>query len=178
MGNAATFVSDADFAKFIKVQVDGKDVDSKYYTAEAGSTKITLKKEFIDTLSVGEHILSIASTDGTATTTFTVKVKSVVSETSAPTPNPTSNPPTLDSKPQPEKRIGMIAKTGESASFAGLLAALGFSIVGLEILRKKKMLEENNKQALSVLSNEHWLLEDGSSYMLEPFFVCQILSAI
>lgn len=165
MGNAATFVSDADFAKFIKVQVDGKDVDSKYYTAEAGSTKITLKKEFIDTLSVGEHILSIASTDGTATTTFTVKVKSVVSETSAPTPNPpaptpdpTLNPstpaltpqpetptPTPAPKPQPEKRIGMIPKTGESASFEGLLAALGFSIAGLAILLKKKMTEENNK---------------------------------
>ena len=44
-----------------------------------------------------------------------------------------------------QQRIGVIPKTGESTSFAGLLAALGFSIVGLEILRKKKMMEENNK---------------------------------
>ena len=56
------------------------------------------------------------------------------SETSAPTPAP---------KPQSEKRIGMLPKTGESASFAGLFAALGFSIAGLAILRKKKMMEEN-----------------------------------
>ena len=56
----------------------------------------------------------------------------------APTPTPTPAP-----KPQPEKRIGMIPKTGESASFTGLLAALGFSIAGLAILRKKKMMEEN-----------------------------------
>ncbi|EIK85594.1 hypothetical protein CGSMWGv00703Dmash_03744, partial [Gardnerella greenwoodii 00703Dmash] len=56
----------------------------------------------------------------------------------APTPTPAH-------KPQPEKRIGMIPKTGESASFAGLLAALGFSIAGLAILLKKKMTEENNK---------------------------------
>lgn len=63
----------------------------------------------------------------------------------APTPEPTPNPPTPELKPQPEKRIGMIPKTGESASFAGLLAALGFSIAGLAILRKKKMMEENNK---------------------------------
>ena len=48
-------------------------------------------------------------------------------------------------KSQPKKHIGVIPKTGESASFAGLLAALGFSIAGLEILRKKKMMEENNK---------------------------------
>ncbi|EPI48641.1 LPXTG cell wall anchor domain-containing protein, partial [Gardnerella vaginalis] len=60
--------------------------------------------------------------------------------TPAPTPTPTPTP-----KPQPEKRIGMIPKTGESASFAGLLAALGFSIAGLAILLKKKMTEENNK---------------------------------
>ena len=71
-----------------------------------------------------------------------------------PTPDPVPNPPTPELKPdpqtpapqpQPEKHIGMIPKTGESASFAGLLAALGFSIAGLAILRKKKMTEENNK---------------------------------
>ena len=61
----------------------------------------------------------------------------------APTPNPVPNPP--DPQPHPEKDIGMIPKTGESASFAGLLAALGFSIAGLAILRKKKMMEESNK---------------------------------
>lgn len=71
-----------------------------------------------------------------------------------PTPDPVPNPPTPELKPnpqtpapqpQPEKHIGMIPKTGESASFAGLLAAIGFSIAGLAILRKKKMMEENNK---------------------------------
>ena len=46
-------------------------------------------------------------------------------------------------KAQPKKHIGMIPKTGESASFAGLIAALGFSLAGLAILRKKKMMEEN-----------------------------------
>lgn len=70
----------------------------------------------------------------------------------APTPDPVPNPPTPELKPnpqtpvpqpQPEKHIGVIPKTGESASFAGLLAALGFSLAGLAILRKKKMMEEN-----------------------------------
>lgn len=64
-----------------------------------------------------------------------------------PTPNPEPNPPTPtptpELKPQPEKHIGMISKTGESASFVGLLTALGFSIAGLAIIRKKKMMEEN-----------------------------------
>ena len=68
--------------------------------------------------------------------------------TPAPTPNPSTpelkpQPETPAPKPQPEKHIGMIPKTGESASFAGLLAAIGFSIAGLAILLKKKMMEEN-----------------------------------
>ena len=61
------------------------------------------------------------------------------------TADPTPNPPTPELKSQPKKHIGMIPKTGESASYAGLLAALGFSLAGLAILRMKKMMEENNK---------------------------------
>ena len=62
-------------------------------------------------------------------------------ETSAPKPRHE----TAASKLQPKKRAGMLPKTGESASFAGLLAAIGFSIAGFAILCKKKMMEENIK---------------------------------
>ena len=72
-------------------------------------------------------------------------VYAIYTKDSVPTPNPTPNPSTSELKPQSEKRIGMLSKTGESASFAALIAALGFSIAGLAILRKKKMMEENNK---------------------------------
>ncbi len=74
-------------------------------------------------------------------------------ETPAPKPKPKLKSETLASKPQaeaaaskpqPEKqRIDMTPKTGESASYAGLLAALGFSIAGLAILCKKNMMKEN-----------------------------------
>ena len=72
-------------------------------------------------------------------------VYAIYTKDSVPTPNPTPNPSTSELKPQSEKRIGMLSKTGESASFAALIAALGFSIAGLAILRKKKMMEENNQ---------------------------------
>ena len=62
----------------------------------------------------------------------------------APNPNPVPNPPAH--QPQPEKHIGMIPKTGDSTSFAGFLAAIGSSIAGLAILRKKKMMEENKNK--------------------------------
>ncbi|MGN0328528.1 MAG: hypothetical protein ACI4D4_06070 [Lachnospira sp.] len=71
--NVATFVSDAPFVKFLKVQVDGADVAASNYTAEEGSTRITLKNDFIKGLSVGEHSITIVSEDGFAMTKFNVK---------------------------------------------------------------------------------------------------------
>ena len=67
--------------------------------------------------------------------------------TPEPEPSPVPNPPAPElnpvPQPQPEKHIDMIPKTGEPASFAGLFAAIGFSITGLAILLKKKMMEES-----------------------------------
>ena len=72
----AKFRINADFSKFVdggKVYVDNELVDPKNYTAESGSTIITLKKEFVDTLSVGEHTLKAVFNDGgEAITTFNV----------------------------------------------------------------------------------------------------------
>ncbi len=72
-GNTAAFVSNAPFGKFVKVLVDGKEVTASNYTAVSGSTKVTFTADYITTLSVGEHTLTIVSTDGEAGTTFTVK---------------------------------------------------------------------------------------------------------
>ena len=73
--NEAKFKINADFRLFDdgKVYVDNELVDPKNYTAESGSTIITLKKEFVDTLSVGEHTLKVLFNDGgEAITTFNV----------------------------------------------------------------------------------------------------------
>ena len=70
----AKFKINADYSLFDgKVYVDGILVDSKNYTSLSGSTIITFKKEFVDSLSVGEHTLKVTFTDGgEAITTFTV----------------------------------------------------------------------------------------------------------
>ncbi|MEG2685099.1 MAG: hypothetical protein RR929_03445 [Erysipelotrichaceae bacterium] len=75
-GSEGTFRSDANINDFIKVSVDGKDLDSTNYTATSGSTIITLNKNYIATLSVGNHKISIVSKNGTATTNFTIKKSS------------------------------------------------------------------------------------------------------
>ena len=73
----ATFRIDADYSLFTnKVYVDEKLVDSTNYDSKSGSTVITLKDEYLKTLSVGEHSLKVAFlNDGKAITKFTIKEK-------------------------------------------------------------------------------------------------------
>lgn len=66
------FTSNASFADFLKVQVDGKDVDASNYTVKEGSTIVTLNASYLETLSAGKHTLAIVSDIGTAETEFTV----------------------------------------------------------------------------------------------------------
>ena len=54
------------------MSVDGKDLDASSYTVEEGSTIVTLRPSYLDTLSVGKHTLAIVSDTGTAETEFTV----------------------------------------------------------------------------------------------------------
>ena len=69
-----SFISDAPFDKFDSVKVDSSFVEATNYnyTAESGSTKITLDSAYLETLSVGTHSIEIISNDGNASTNFTV----------------------------------------------------------------------------------------------------------
>ena len=65
--------SDAPYEKFLSVKVDDVEVGSGNYTAESGSTKVTFKAEYLETLAEGEHTVEIVSTDGSASTAFTIE---------------------------------------------------------------------------------------------------------
>ena len=114
--NEAKFKINADFRLFDggKVYVDNELVDPKNYTAESGSTIITLKKEFVDTLSVGEHTLKVLFNDGgEAITTFNVAKVTV----------PTDNP-----------------QTGDNIGFyiiSGILSIVGLAGAGIFYRRKQ-----------------------------------------
>ncbi|MDO5556748.1 MAG: InlB B-repeat-containing protein [Clostridia bacterium] len=57
-----------------KVLVDGAEIDSSKYLKESGGTIITLLKDYVKTLTVGEHTLKVTYLDGkSAETTFSVK---------------------------------------------------------------------------------------------------------
>ena len=67
-----TFRSDASFEDFLSVSVDGKVLDATQYTLREGSILVTLKADYLSTLSVGQHTLGVNSVSGTAETVFTI----------------------------------------------------------------------------------------------------------
>lgn len=68
-----SFTSNAAFADFVKVQVDGRDLAVSDYEVKESSTVVTLKTSYLETLSVGKHTLAIVSDTSTATTDFTIQ---------------------------------------------------------------------------------------------------------
>lgn len=75
------FVSSAAFEDFLKIQADGNDVDKENYEVKEGSTDVTLKASYLETLSVGKHMISVVSETGTAAAEFTIQAAPVVQET-------------------------------------------------------------------------------------------------
>ena len=114
---ALSFTSNAAFSDFVRVELDGKTLDEKNYTVKEGSTVVTLKADYVATLSVGEHTIGIVSESGTATTTFTVNAKAVVD-------NDTNSPQTGDNS--------------HMAFWIALLFVSGAGVIGITVYGKKK----------------------------------------
>ena len=131
-----SFTSDASFADFLRVELDGTTLDEKNYTKKEGSTIITLNRDFVATLSVGEHTLAIVSQSGTATAKFTVKAKPTETATPQPTvtPQPTAQPqPTV----QPVSPLPRTGDTANPALWFALLIVSGSALAAIFVLRRK-----------------------------------------
>lgn len=126
----AKFRSNAEFEEFVKVLVDGKVLDASKYTVSEGSTVVELKADYLNTLSAGEHTLSIVSENGTASTTFTVEKKAALDNAKNGGNNNTKN--TSVNSP----------KTGDSNGFIWwfvvLLAGVCIITITLAVHEKKK----------------------------------------
>ena len=141
-----SFTSDASFADFIRVELDGNTLEEKNYTKKEGSTIITLNSDFVATLSVGEHTLGIVSQSGTATAKFTVKAKPTETATPQPTvePQPTAQPrqtaqpkPTVQPTVQPVSPIPSTGDTANPALWFALLIVSGSALAAISVLRRK-----------------------------------------
>ena len=105
------FVANGPLSKFVGIQVDGEAVDAESYTVVSGSTKITLKGAFLNTLGTGSHTLTVLYTDGQTTAEFEIL-------------------------PQPE-----VPETGDNSSLAlgaALLLASGICALGVYAYRRRK----------------------------------------
>ena len=67
-----SFTANGSVKSFEGVKIDGKDLAEKYYAVESGSTVVTLKKDFLQKLSVGKHTITILFGDGQAEGSFRV----------------------------------------------------------------------------------------------------------
>lgn len=76
-GDGLTFTANGDCGKFTGIEIDGSVVNAENYTAKNGSTVITLKQDYLNTLTAGEHVITMLYTDGKAVGTFTIAEKPV-----------------------------------------------------------------------------------------------------
>lgn len=141
-----SFTSDASFADFFRVELDGIALEEKNYTKREGSTIITLNSDFVAALSVGEHTLAIVSKSGTATAKFTVKAKPTETAAPQPTvePQPTAQPrqtaqpkPTVQPTVQPVSPIPSTGDTANPALWFALLIVSGSALAAISVLRRK-----------------------------------------
>ena len=100
-GQNLVFKANGEFSRFTGVKVDGALIGNDKYTDVSGSTVVTLKKDYLETLSVGKHTLTVVYTDGECTTEFQVKAASATEDTKPGTEKPIN--PEEDKKPGTEQ---------------------------------------------------------------------------
>ena len=121
-----TVRADGDFSKFTGVKVDDTLIDAKNYTAVSGSTIVTLKADYLKTLSAGTHKLTVVYNDGECSTNFEVKAAQ------------TQNGGGSDSKKSPQT-----SDNSHMAFWIALLFVSGDLLTVTEVYGKKKKHSEN-----------------------------------
>ena len=104
------------------------------YTAKSGSTVITLKTDYLKTLSVGAHNLTVVYTDGECSTNF--EVKQAASEQTKPTEGDKS-----DTTTPTGGKDTTSPQTGDNSNmllWVALLFVSGAGVLGTTVYSKKK----------------------------------------
>lgn len=118
------------FDRFQGIEIDGKAVDKENYTAQPGSVVLTLKANYIRSLSTGKHTIKAKfKCANAATTYFTVTG-------SKKTPKP-GTPGVVKKAPARAK----VVKTGDSSStvaFAIMFVLAGAALAGVATYRRKR----------------------------------------
>lgn len=96
-----TYKIDGDYSLFKGIQLDGKEISQENYTSYKGSTVLTLKSDYLESLTVGQHKINFIFNGHEVKTALTVKsvntVKPSISE-----PQDTVNAPNNTDTPDKE----------------------------------------------------------------------------
>lgn len=119
-----TFTVNGYHKKFAGIVINGVVVDKKYYDIAVGSTIITLKAEYLQTLPAGKYTLLVQYTDGSTDgeDTFTITKNET---TTSSNPTATFSPKTADN-----------SKLGVWISI--MLVSAGISMILLQPFKKRK----------------------------------------
>ena len=124
-------ISNGDYGDFTGVNVDNIFIDSSNYTSAAGSTVVTLKPAYLETLAVGTHIVTLQFGDYSVQTNLTILAADERPDESKPD----------ESKPDESKPNEESPKTGDSnhtLPLIGLLLLSGSALIGVTRNKKKK----------------------------------------
>lgn len=99
--SSVTIKVNGDFDKFVGVSIDDSEVAKEHYTAVSGSTIITFKPEYIQTLTAGTHRVKIHYTDGLAQTSLILRADEDTEEPPKEPDDDPSDQPDDDPSDQP-----------------------------------------------------------------------------
>lgn len=119
--------------KLTGIYVDDKLVDATNYTLKSGSTILTFKADYLNTLSVGTHKVKFQYSDGSAESTFAIKAASSQNTTTQDT---TTSDTTQDTTTPSEKDDA--PKAGDSTPIAWLFIIAIISGAGVVYFGRKK----------------------------------------
>ena len=152
-GSSLTVRGNGDFSKFTGIKVDGVQIGAENYEAKSGSTIVTLKSSYLDTLTAGTHSLEILWTDGSASTAFAIQqsesqkpdndVKELNTNQNPANQNPANQNPQSVPQNNTEQTDSMkneSPKTGEDDNLlvlAAWLFLLGSGFAGVTYYRKR-----------------------------------------
>ena len=119
-GTATGFIvtTDGDSSKLTGVKVNGVLIDPSNYTL-SGNTVITLKPEFLETLSVGDHNIEIVFSDGSVQTIFAVLAADI--QTDPKDPDKPKDPTTPDTGDHTNVMLWLLLVGSSMVTLGGML---------------------------------------------------------
>ncbi len=117
------FTSNARFADFVCVKINGLEIDRAHYDVSEGSTIIWFKPAYLKTLTIGKHQVEIVSTTGIARSM--IEIKAPASQ------NPVKEAAASDTAPTPTDTLPRTGRTGEQQWPALVLLLTGIMLLAL-----------------------------------------------